>query len=100
MLADALDDTFLCAMDLRERFPDDDSRGAEKQHGDGDADDDVRPERLGPRDQSACDENRSVCDEVVARAQPGGSKVDVVRSVPPEKSEAERIGGKSECSDG
>ncbi len=49
MLAGALDDTFLCATDLRERLPDDESCGAQEQDGDGDADDDVRPERLGRR---------------------------------------------------
>ena len=49
MLAGALDDTVLCAPDFRERLADDEGCGAEEQDGDGNADDDVRPERVRPR---------------------------------------------------
>ena len=48
LLGGALDDTAACATDLRKRFPKYKSRGAQKQDRDGDTDDDIWPERLGP----------------------------------------------------
>ncbi len=87
LLAGALDETAPRPTDLRKRLPKHKSRGAQKQDGDGEPDDDIRPERLEPGYETGRNENRPVGDQVVPGAQPSGPKVDVVRPVSPEKRE-------------
>lgn len=80
-------------------LPQDTKRRAEKQARDDGADDNVRPAR-GKQETAACgQQDPDVGDQVISRAQPSGTHVQVVATVVVQQEESSEISGKCKSAD-
>ena len=94
----AADELEVIQLQLGMSFARDKERRAQENGADKRADRDVRPRRKRDPHGQCRQQDRSVCDEIISRAEPHRPHVDVLRTVAPEQGKADAVRGQRKSS--